>query len=143
MTIVGEDCTDIMLDENGQPVADENGEFKTVRGDECWEQDLRLETQTEEGELFYEDEDGDEAYGFGFLDFAHGEDDELTRMEIGQRVRDKLAKREYLDQRKTMQNISLKMEYSLTRSVWRNRIPKKNITSNYQQMKWRWKRNDR
>lgn len=27
-------------------------------------------------------------------------------MEIGQRVRDKLAKREYLDQRKTMQNIS-------------------------------------
>ena len=34
MTIVGEDCTDIMLDENGQPVADENGEFKTVRGDE-------------------------------------------------------------------------------------------------------------
>lgn len=37
----------------------------------------------------------------------------------------------------------LKMEYSLTRSVWRNRIPKKNITSNYQQMKWRWKRNDR
>lgn len=51
-------------------------------------------------------EDGDEAYGFGFLDFAHGEDDELTRMEIGQRVRDKLAKREYLDQRKTMQNIS-------------------------------------
>lgn len=92
MTIVGEDCTDIMLDENGQPVADENGEFKTVRGDECWEQDLRLETQTEEGELFYEDEDGDEAYGFGFLDFAHGEDDELTRMEIGQRVRDKLAK---------------------------------------------------
>lgn len=106
MTIVGEDCTDIMLDENGQPVADENGEFKTVRGDECWEQDLRLETQTEEGELFYEDEDGDEAYGFGFLDFAHGEDDELTRMEIGQRVRDKLAKRKYLDQRKTMQNIS-------------------------------------
>ena len=66
----------------------------------------RLETQTEEGELSYEDEDGDEAYGFGFLDFAHGEDDELTRMEIGQRVRDKLAKREYLDQRKTMQNIS-------------------------------------
>lgn len=106
MTIVGEDCTDIMLDENGQPVADENREFRTVSGDECWKQDLRLEAQTEEGELFYEDEDGDEAYGFGFLDFAHEEDDDLTRMEIGQRVRDKLAKREYLDQRKTMQDIS-------------------------------------
>ncbi len=106
MTIVGEDCTDIMLDENGQPVADENGEFKTVSGDECWEQDLRLEAQTEEGELFYEDADGDEAYGFGFLDFTHAEDDDLTRMEISQRVRDKLAKREYLDQRKTTQDIS-------------------------------------
>ena len=106
MTIVGEDCTDIMLDENGQTVADENGEFRTVSGDEFWKQDLRLEAQTEEGELFYEDEDGDEAYGFGFLDFAHEEDDDLTRMEIGQSVRDKLAKREYLDQRKTMQDIS-------------------------------------
>ena len=106
MTIVGEDCTDILLDVNGQPVADENRDFKTVSGDECWEQDLRLEAQTEEGELFYEDEDGDEAYGFGFLDFAHAEDDDLTRMEISQRVRDKLAKRQYLDQRKTTQDIS-------------------------------------
>lgn len=73
MTIVGENNTDIMLDANGQPVADSSGDFKTVTGDECWEQDLRLEAYTEPGELFYEDENGDEAYGFGLLDFSHAE----------------------------------------------------------------------
>lgn len=107
MNIVGEDNTDIMLDKNGQPVPDANGDFQTVSGDECWYQDLRLEAQTEEGELFYEDKDGDEAYGFGMLDFVHAEDDDdgLTRMEIQQRVSGKLAKREYLDQGKTVQNL--------------------------------------
>ena len=55
MTIVGENNTDIMLDPNGQPVADSSGDFKIVSGDACWEQDLRLEALTEPGELFYED----------------------------------------------------------------------------------------
>ena len=59
MTIVGENNTDIMLDPNGQPVADSSGDFKIVSGDACWEQDLRLEALTEPGELFYEDENGD------------------------------------------------------------------------------------
>lgn len=108
MKIVGEDNTDIMLDANGQPIPDANGDFQTVSGDDCWEQDLRLEAQTEEGELFYEDEDGDETYGFGMLDFVHAEDDDdgLTRMEIQQRVRGKLAKRDYLDQGKTTQKLT-------------------------------------
>ena len=108
MNIVGEYNTDIMLDENGQPVSDDDGDFRLVSGDECWHQDLRMEAQTEEGELFYEDEDGDEAYGFGMLDFVHAEDDEegLTRMEILQRVSGKLAKREYIDQGKTLQNLT-------------------------------------
>ena len=88
MTIVGEDNTDIKLDANGQPVPDKNGDFATVSGDECWEQDLRLEAHTEEGELFYEDEDGDEAYGFG--------------------LRGKLAKRTYLDLAKTTQEVTFR-----------------------------------
>ena len=106
MTIVGENNTDIMLDANGQPVADSSGDFKTVTGDECWEQDLRLEALTEPGELFYEDENGDEAYGFGMLDFSHAENDEFTQKEIEQRIKNKLAKRKYLDQRKIRQKIS-------------------------------------
>lgn len=108
MTIVGEDNTDIKLDANGQPVPDKNGDFATVSGDECWEQDLRLEAHTEEGELFYEDEDGDEAYGFGLLDFVHAENDEFTQTEIMQRVREKLAKRTYLDLAKTTQEVTFR-----------------------------------
>lgn len=106
MTIVGEDNTDIKLDANGQPVPDKNGDFDTVSGDECWEQDLRLEAGTQEGELFYEDEDGDESYGFGLLDFAHAQNDEFTQTEILQRVRGKLSKRTYLDMAKTTQEIT-------------------------------------
>lgn len=108
MTIVGEDSTDIKLDANGQPVPDKNGDFAIVSGDECWEQDLRLEAHTEEGELFYEDEDGDEAYGFGLLDFVHAENDEFTQTEIMQRVRGKLAKRTYLDLAKTTQEVTFR-----------------------------------
>ncbi len=110
MTIVGENDIDIMVDANGQPVPDSNGDFDLVSDDDCWKQDLRLEAHTEEGELFYEDEDGDEAYGFGISDFIHAEDDEagLTRMEISQRVKGKLAKRSYLDQGKT----SLSMQFN-------------------------------
>lgn len=108
MTIVGEDNTDIKLDANGQPVPDKNGDFATVSGDECWEQDLRLEAHTEEGELFYENEDGDESYGFGLLDFVHAENDEFTQTEIMQRVRGKLAKRTYLDLAKTTQEVTFR-----------------------------------
>lgn len=106
MNVVGTDCTDIMLDNNGQPVPDETGEFKVVTGDECWKQDLRMETLTQEGELFYEDADADESYGFGMLDFANAEYDEFTESEIRQRVSSKLAKREYIDPAKTKQSIS-------------------------------------
>jgi hypothetical protein len=106
MTIVGVNNTDIRLDENGQPVPGRDGDFDTVSGDECWEQDLRLEAGTDEGELFYEDEDGDEAYGFGLTDFTHAENDEFTETEILQRIRGKLAKRTYLDPKKTSQELT-------------------------------------
>ncbi len=105
MTITGEDNTDIMLDDNGQPVPNKDGDFATVSGAGCWMQDLRLETATEEGELFYEDEDGNEAYGFGLADFVHAENDNFTQKEIEQRVSGKLAKRTYLDMAKTTQAV--------------------------------------
>lgn len=108
MTIVGENNVDIKLDSSGQPVIDKNGDFATVKGDECWQQDLRMEGITEEGELFYEDEDGDESYGFGLLDFSHAENDEFTQTEIMQRIRGKLAKRTYVDMAKTTQEIVFK-----------------------------------
>lgn len=106
MSIVGLDDTDIMVDQNGQPVADKNGDLAIVSGDDCWKQDLMLEAHTDEGELFYEDEYGNEAYGFGLPDFAHMENDEFAQTELSQRIRGKISKRTYLDPAKTTQNIS-------------------------------------
>lgn len=106
MMVAGLDGMDIMIGQDGQPVADKNGDLATVSGDDCWKQDLRLESHTDEGELFYEDAYGAEAYGFGLPDFAHLENDEFARTELSQRIRGKIAKRTYLDPAKTVQDIS-------------------------------------
>lgn len=87
--------TDIMLDEYGQPVV-EAGIPQIVSGKECWLQDIRCEMLTEEGELIHEDEEGKEAYGYGFLEFLNGEDDILG--EIQARIIEKLSKREDIDE---------------------------------------------
>lgn len=55
------------------------------------------EAMTEEGELFYEDEEGDASYGWSLLDFMQGEYDDFTQMEIQQRIRSKMSKRDYID----------------------------------------------
>ena len=116
MSIVGLDDVDIMVNQDGQPVADKNGDLATVSGDDCWKQDLMLEAHTDEGELFYEDAYGAEAYGFGLPDFAHMENDEFAQTELSQRIRGKLAKRTYLDPAKTTQNISFE------NGIYKNRI---------------------
>lgn len=97
MQIVGEYDTDIMMDEAGQPVAAEKGDADIVSEDACWLQDLKNEALTEEGELFYEDEDGRDSYGWGLLEFLQAEIDEFCQLEIQQRIRSKLTKREYID----------------------------------------------
>lgn len=97
MRIISENEVDILLNENGQPVPDGNGDLTLVSGDECWLQDIKNEALTQEGELFYEDEDGNDSYGWGFLDFLQAEGDEFLLQEIKQRIRAKMAKRDYID----------------------------------------------
>ena len=46
---------------------------------------------------FYEDEEGDASYGWSLLDFMQGEYDDFTQMEIQQRIRSKMSKRDYID----------------------------------------------
>lgn len=60
-------------------------------------QKQEFEEMTEEGELFYEDEEGDASYGWSLLDFMQGEYDDFTQMEIQQRIRSKMSKRDYID----------------------------------------------
>ncbi len=97
MQIAGEDDVDIMMGSDGQPVAGEDGDAAVVTDDACWLQDLKNEAITEEGELFYEDEEGDGSYGFGLLDFIQGEHDGFLELEIQQRIRSKMSKRSYID----------------------------------------------
>lgn len=99
MQITGENDVDIMLDTDGQPVPDGNGDADLVSDDACWLQDIKNEALTEEGELFYEDGEGDKGYGWSLLDFMKGEYDGFTQMEIQQRIRTKLSKRDYIDAR--------------------------------------------
>ncbi len=97
MQIMGADDVDLMLDKDGQPVSDENGDTALVSDAECWLQDIKNEAITEERELFYENEEGDAGYGWGLLDFMQGEYDDFTKMEIQQRIRSKMSKRDYID----------------------------------------------
>lgn len=55
---------------------------------DCFLQDIRLEAITQPGELFY-----DEEWGWGLLEFIQAEDDEMTRLEIGERIKEKLRRR--------------------------------------------------
>ena len=69
MQLVGIDSADIKLDEKGQPVVGSDGDFELISGEKCFRQDLKNEILTEQAELFYEDEDEDDSYGFGLLEF--------------------------------------------------------------------------
>ncbi|EKS54342.1 baseplate assembly protein [Citrobacter freundii ATCC 8090 = MTCC 1658 = NBRC 12681] len=84
--------TDIRLDDNWQITAAASGDALLVSGLECFLQDIRIEALTQEGEVFY-----DETWGWSLLDFMQSQDDELLRLEIEQRVRTKLARREEID----------------------------------------------
>lgn len=97
MQMIGVNDTDVLLDEMGQPVSAGDGEAVLVADDSCWLQDLKNEALTEEGELFYENESGNDRYGWGLLDFLQGEADEFFLLEIQQRIRSKMTKRSYID----------------------------------------------
>lgn len=60
-------------------------------GLDCLYQNIILEAQTQPGDLFYDGE-----FGWGLYDFLQSEDSELVRLEIVQRVKGKLEKREVI-----------------------------------------------
>lgn len=106
MRLTGTEDTDLMLDANGQPVVDASGTPQIVRDRECWIQDIRCEMLTEEGELFYEDEEGKEAYGYGLFEFVNAEDD--IAGELQARIIEKLSKRTYIDESSIAVEVDMK-----------------------------------
>ena len=123
MLIIDIEDEDIKLDENGQPVF-ADGDFDIVSGDDCWKQDLKIESLTDEGELFYEDEEDDEAYGFGMQEFIQADDDDdgFLRMEIEQRIRAKLDKRSYIDGSSVQVNIESIGRHGISATTTFNRL---------------------
>ncbi|MBY0054536.1 DUF2634 domain-containing protein [Brevibacillus agri] len=106
--------TDIRLDDNWQITAAAGGDALLVSGLECFLQDIRIEALTQEGEVFY-----DETWGWSLLDFMQSQDDELLRLEIEQRVRTKLARREEIDPESIQTTIEFLEDVVAIRSSFR------------------------
>lgn len=88
------DSMDVQMDKQGQPMIEQTGETALIDGVDCWFQDVKNESITQEGELFY-----DTSYGWSMLDFTQMEHDELTELEIQNRIKEKLRKRIEVDER--------------------------------------------
>ena len=82
---------DILLSDELQLTQAADGDAPICSGLECLYQNIILEALTQPGDLFY-----DESFGWGLYDFVQSEDDELTRLEIAQRARLGLQKREVI-----------------------------------------------
>lgn len=78
---------DISLDASFQPEPGANGDILLLA--DARMQDIRLEAVSPQGDLFYFSE-----YGWGLVEFAQRPLDRLLELEIAQRVRTKLSRRE-------------------------------------------------
>lgn len=83
--------TDIRLDDYWQLTQAADGDAPLCSNLDCLYQNIALEAVTQPGDLFYDAE-----WGWGLYDFIQSEDTELTRLEITQRIRSKLQRREVI-----------------------------------------------
>lgn len=84
--------TDIKLDDSGNFLAAENGDFKLVDGLEGMKQEIKHEFETNKGDLFY-----DEEYGLSLIDFKNITVSELVQIELSERIRTSLTNKEYIN----------------------------------------------
>lgn len=89
--MTGLNDTDIKLTDEWQLTRAADGDAPLCSGLECLYQNIALEAVTQKGDLFY-----DLDFGWSLYDFIQSEDDELTRLEIAQRARLGLQKREVI-----------------------------------------------
>ncbi len=83
--------TDIRLSDEWQLTQAADGDAPLCYDLECLYQNIVLEALTQPGDLFY-----DLSFGWGLYDFIQSEDDDLTRLEIAQRARTGLQRREVI-----------------------------------------------
>lgn len=95
--------TDIRLDDSWRLTQAADGDAPLCSNLDCLYQNIVLEAITQPGDLFYDTE-----WGWGLYDFIQSEDTELTRLEITQRVRSKLQRREVI----LPETINVKIAYA-------------------------------
>ena len=89
--MTGLNDTDIRLSDEWALTQATDGDAPLCSDLECLYQNIVLEALTQPGDLFY-----DLSFGWGLYDFVQSEDDELTRLEIVQRARRGLQRREVI-----------------------------------------------
>ena len=94
--------TDIRLNNNWQLTQAADGDAPVCSGLDCLYQNIALEALTQPGDIFY-----DLDFGWGLYDFIQSEDSDLTRLEITERVKMKLKKREVI----LTESIRVRIEY--------------------------------
>lgn len=90
--MAGINDTDIRLSEDWQLTSSSTGDVPLCSARDCFLQDIRLEAVTTPGEIFY-----NPSWGWGLREYLHREYDELTRLEISQRIQSKLSQRPEVD----------------------------------------------
>lgn len=83
--------TDVKLSPDWQLTRAADGDAPLCSGEDCLFQNIALEAATQKGDLWY-----DPSFGWSLYDFIKSEDDELTRLEIVQRTRNELTKRDVI-----------------------------------------------
>lgn len=83
--------TDIRLSDDWRLTRAADGDAPICSDFECLYQNIALEAETQKGDLFY-----DLDFGWSLYDFIQSEDDELVRLELEQRARLGLQKREVI-----------------------------------------------
>lgn len=101
--MTGLNDTDIRLSDEWALTQAADGDAPLCSDLECLYQNIVLEALTQPGDLFY-----DLSFGWGLYDFVQSEDDELTRLEITQRARRGLQKREVI----LPESIEVKVNFS-------------------------------
>ena len=83
---------DIRVDDYWQITRAANGDAPLVDDKEEFLQSIKLESMTQEGDLFYDLE-----YGWSLLDFIHRLSEEITWIAMKERIRSKMARRTEID----------------------------------------------
>ncbi len=85
--------TDILIDDDYQMAVAANRDVMTISEIKELLQSIKIEARTVEGDCFY-----DSDFGWSLLDFLQAEIDELTTLQIQQRIKEKLKKHTEIDQ---------------------------------------------